>query len=102
MKKAIIIAMLLLMTGCGSIMSQLTHPSGKVYQGPYSGVVFDVALVGAAPVATLSQGDPMGLLIAPFFIADIPLSAVFDTLLLTEYLVKMVRGSDKKKEEVKK
>lgn len=65
---------LCLSAGCGTFI-------GEPQPGAYSGVRKDFKVVCSAPVATI-DGQPAAIFFAPFFIADIPASAVADTCLL--------------------
>lgn len=98
-KKILLLLLVLFFAGCGSILSRTipskSHMGSRIhaYEGPYSGLVFDGTVIVLLTQTAISGPDP-NLLIFPFVILDLPLSGVFDTILLPADVLRKIRESE--------
>src|ERR1041385_647737 len=73
--------------GCGSLGGRVVHDMSRSWCGTtgelgvYPGVRTDATIVFTSPMRTFDD-DPFAMLAVPFWVADMPLSAVADTCLL--------------------
>ena len=89
-------------SGCGTIHTQLFHVSNQkteilVHMGAppnlvYGGSTMDLYLIALGPLA-IANGEVLGILVIPIFLADLPLSFTADTLILPITIYQQIQKS---------